>query len=181
MSDKNFTEKLPAVELLKSTGEIQDAYCRAYEARYQFNPVMSDEDLRVIRWAHKTLGAKRAIDALHQYLKMDSEWFIKNVHSLRVFQTNVNQVMASVMGKRPNTPHRKLRITFKAACDFCIPRPQDHYWGEHVWITCWPDEVDTTERKCDYCKVANRTSPWLPTKEEREAIFARLQFKELPT
>lgn len=104
------------VEIVRNSGLIQNDYCKHWATRYHSEPFIENDDLTAFAFLAKNFGLEKGKEIVRQYLRMNDDWFLKNVHSPKVLRNNINKILPEV-GKRIDQP--KILIKTPISCDKC--------------------------------------------------------------
>jgi hypothetical protein len=72
------------------------AYIRAFQARYDFRPVLTGKELGLIKSLVKSIPVDDACDLIQVYCQMEDQWFEKKYHDIPTFLSNLNKVKHSL-------------------------------------------------------------------------------------
>ena len=72
--------------------EFIAAYCRAYKARRNHNPVMTGQNQGIAKRLVKDLGKDKAVALVQVYMQMNDSWFETRSYNLVTFKDNLDKV-----------------------------------------------------------------------------------------
>lgn len=132
---------LPEVELIQEGNRILDRYRELYKERYGVDAVLANIGVAntITKDLIRKVGMQRAQALMEHYMKLngDNDWYVRNGHSLRTFQSKIEEVNASLgLHKKmqaPTVSGYNPMVVFNTQCTNCKS------WHD---ITCRANELE---------------------------------------
>jgi hypothetical protein len=100
--NQNLPEAKPRKALVKDPVVQQgmrsfiSAYIKAFQARYDFRPILTGKEMGLIKSLIKSIPIDQACDLIQVYCQMEDQWFEKKYHDIPTFLANLNKVKHSL-------------------------------------------------------------------------------------
>lgn len=132
------------------TDRLVTAYQKAYERRYGIAPLIEEGGRFILNSLLRAcLGDGRGVDFalkfVETYLTVDTDWFVKNHHSLQAMKNNFNAITAAMGAKNKTAVSTKNLIAVDPIDIVLYYLYESVYWQRSRKLTRTGDNIITAE------------------------------------